>query len=128
MKNIKSSNKEIKIYGPYAPYIKSGNLLYISGQIPIDNKNKFIPKNISEQTCLSLKNIKNILNINNLCMKHIIKTTIFTTKLEQLKEINLSYSNFFKKYTNLYPTRSCVGVLNLPKNVLIEIEVIASYK
>lgn len=119
--------KKIKTYGPYNPCVRSGNLLFLSGQIPIDNNNGLIPNNISDQTLTALCNIKNILKINKLNIKNIIKTTLFTTNLNQLDEINLIYSNFFRKYTNIYPARSCIGVLKLPKNVLIEIEVIASY-
>ena len=127
MKNLSSSNKKIKIYGPYTPAIRSGNFLFLSGQIPINKKNGKIPEKLSEQTQLSLKNLLYILQENKLCINNIIKITIFTTKLEKLDKINKIYSNFFKKYTNIYPARSCIGVFTLPKNVSIEIEAIASY-
>ncbi|WP_075431993.1 RidA family protein [Buchnera aphidicola] len=127
MKNLSTSNKKIKIYGPYTPAIRSGNFLFLSGQIPINKKNGEIPEKISEQTQLSLKNILYILKEHHLCIKNIIKITIFTTELKKLDAINQTYSNFFKKYTKIYPARSCIGVLVLPRNVSIEIEAIASY-
>ncbi|WP_154027466.1 Rid family detoxifying hydrolase [Buchnera aphidicola] len=115
-----------KIFGPYSPILKINNLFFISGQIPINLTTGVIPKNISEQTTLILKNMNILLQENKISIKNIIKTTIFTTKMDKLKEINLSYQKFFDKYTKKYPARSCVGVSELPKKVSIEIEAIAS--
>ncbi|ABJ90694.1 Rid family detoxifying hydrolase [Buchnera aphidicola] len=114
------------VFGPYSPCIKINNLFFFSGQIPICLKTGLMPKNLSEQTILTLKNIKRLLYKNKLNIKNIIKTTIFTTNMDKLNEINLSYKNFFKKYTNVYPARSCIGISKLPKKAKIEIEVIAA--
>lgn len=127
MKIIKKKNY-IQTYGPYSPYIKIDNFLFLSGQIPINKNTGEIPKSLKNQTILTLKNILFCLKKENLHIKNIFKITIFTTKLNQLDEINIAYIKFFKKYTNIYPVRSCIGVSILPKNVFIEIEATAYYK
>ncbi|VFP85976.1 2-iminobutanoate/2-iminopropanoate deaminase [Buchnera aphidicola (Cinara pseudotaxifoliae)] len=123
---LKTKNILNTVFGPYSSIRQANNLLFISGQIPINKNTKIIPKCISEQTTLALKKINLLLLENQLSVKNIIKITIFTTKMDKLKEINLSYQNFFNKYTNRYPARSCVGVSELPEKVCIEIEAIAS--
>ncbi|VFP79241.1 Rid family detoxifying hydrolase [Buchnera aphidicola] len=123
---LKEKNMSNKIFGPYSPIFQINNLFFISGQIPIDKNTGIIPKKISEQTDLILMNIYFLLKNYKLKIKNIIKTTIFTTTMDKLKEINLSYKNFFDKYTDKYPARSCIGVSELPKKVNIEIEAIAS--
>ncbi|VFP83720.1 Rid family detoxifying hydrolase [Buchnera aphidicola] len=123
---LKKKNVSKKIFGPYSPILKINNLFFISGQIPINQNTGTIPKYLSEQTNLVLNNLRILLEENQLSIVNIIKTTIFTTKIDKLKEINLYYKKFFDKYTTIYPTRSCIGVLELPKKVYIEIEAIAS--
>ncbi|VFP81144.1 2-iminobutanoate/2-iminopropanoate deaminase [Buchnera aphidicola (Cinara kochiana kochiana)] len=115
-----------KPFGPYSPILKINNLFFISGQIPVDQNTGLIPKYLTEQTTLVLNNINTLLKENQLSVKNIIKTTIFTTKINKLKEINLFYQKFFDKHTTIYPTRSCIGISELPKKVFIEIEAIAS--
>ncbi|WP_343183901.1 Rid family detoxifying hydrolase [Buchnera aphidicola (Ceratovacuna keduensis)] len=123
MKNIKKNiPKEI---GPYSYIYESKGIFMISGQIPISTKNKKIPKNISLQTKIVLKNIKNIIKYNNLKIKNIAKITIFITNIKNIKIINKIYKKFFKKYTKKFPARTCVEVSKLPKNSDIEIDAIA---
>ncbi|VFP88426.1 2-iminobutanoate/2-iminopropanoate deaminase [Buchnera aphidicola (Cinara piceae)] len=115
-----------KIFGPYSPIFQINNLFFLSGQIPVDQKTGIIPKDLCKQTDLILMNIYSLLKNHKLNIKNIIKTTIFTTKMDKLKEINLSYKKFFDQYTDTYPARSCIGVSELPQKVSIEIEAIAS--
>lgn len=119
------NKEENTIFGPYSQIVQINNLFFTSGQIPVNQKNKCIPNTISEQTKLVLQNIKKLLINQNLTIKNIIKITIFTTKLDLIKDINLTYKNFFDLYTTNYPVRSCIGVNQLPKNVFIEMEAIA---
>ncbi|WP_244268594.1 RidA family protein [Buchnera aphidicola] len=115
-----------KTFGPYSPIIQVNNLFFISGQIPIYHRTGVIPDNLYEQTSLALNNIRVLLKKSNLHIRNIVKITIFTTKINQLNEINLSYQEFFNKYTLKYPARSCIGISALPKKVDIEIEAIAA--
>ncbi|WP_343188073.1 Rid family detoxifying hydrolase [Buchnera aphidicola (Ceratoglyphina bambusae)] len=121
---MKKLRKIPEAIGPYSIIYKIKNITMISGQIPINIKNNSIPKKISEQTKVVLKNIKNIIKENNLKIKNIAKITIFTTNLNDIKKINKIYKNFFKKYTKKFPARTCVEVSKLPKNVNIEIDAI----
>ncbi|MGI4816640.1 MAG: Rid family detoxifying hydrolase [Janthinobacterium lividum] len=114
------------VFGPYSSIIQAKDLYFISGQIPVNKKTGIIPKYISDQTTLALQNIDVILKENHLSIQNIVKITIFTTKMDKLKEINLSYQKFFNKYTKQYPARSCIGISELPQKVYIEIEAIAS--
>ncbi|CAL4321968.1 Rid family detoxifying hydrolase [Buchnera aphidicola] len=123
------TKKAPKVLGPYSQGIKINNFLIISGQIPIDPITEKIPKKISDQTLLVLKNIKSIILKAKFHIKNIIKTTIFTTKLNQIHKINKMYEFFFKKNKiSIFPARSCVEVSKLPLNVKIEIESISLKK
>lgn len=114
--------------GPYSQAIKIDNFIILSGQIPIDVVSNHIPDNIAEQTYLVLKNIKSILIDAGFQVKNIIKTTVFTTNLKKINIINEIYTKFFIENKSNFPTRSCVEVQALPKNVKIEIETIALKK
>ncbi|NIH16581.1 MAG: hypothetical protein G8D24_00745 [Buchnera aphidicola (Periphyllus lyropictus)] len=115
--------------GPYSQAIKKNGFLMISGQIPIHPILNTIPKKISNQTNLILKNIEIILKKAKFKIKDIIKTTIFTTNLNKINNINYEYEKFFiNKKIFIFPARSCVEVSKLPKNVKIEIEAIAYKK
>ncbi|VAX76613.1 Rid family detoxifying hydrolase [Buchnera aphidicola] len=123
---FKKKNTVRKLFGPYSPIIKTDNLFFLSGQIPVNATTGIIPQGVNEQTTLILENIYILLKKNKLKLKNIVKITIFTTKMDKLNEINLSYKKFFKKNNIRYPARSCIGVSQLPKNVAIEIEAVAS--
>lgn len=120
--NTKNAPKPI---GPYTQAIKINNMLFLSGQIPIEVSSNHIPENIAEQTYIVLTNIKSILIESQFQVKDIIKTTIFTTDLKKINIINEIYKKFFIDNQSRFPARSCVEVQKLPKNVKIEIEVIA---
>lgn len=114
-----------KAVGPYSQAIESHGLFFISGQIPIDPKtNQLIASpEISDQALCVLQNIENILKSRGLTTDHVIKTTIFLKNISDFTTVNNIYERFFKKEP---PARSTVEVSRLPKDVLIEIETIAT--
>lgn len=118
--NTKSAPSAI---GPYSQAIQVGNLVYTSGQIPIDpSTGSFVEGGIKEQTRQSLSNVQAILREAGLTMNDVIKTTVFLTDMNDFAEMNSVYAEFF---SNPYPARSAVAVKTLPKGALVEIEVIA---
>lgn len=121
---IKTKNAPEAI-GPYVQGIKIKDLVFVSGQIPINPKNGKISSDIYLQTQQSLKNIQAIVEKSGLKIKNIIKITIFMQNLNSFEVMNLAYKDFFDSHKSSYPTRSCVEVSRLPKDVSIEIEAIA---
>lgn len=112
--------------GPYVQGVDLGNLIFLSGQIPIDPVSGKIPEGIESQTAQVLDNISAVLNSAGLSPSNIIKTTIFLVDLADFNGVNQIYEQFFKEANAIFPARSCVQVSGLPRNVKIEIEVIAS--
>ncbi|MEH7115715.1 Rid family detoxifying hydrolase [Neobacillus niacini] len=113
----------IKAVGPYSSYRKSGNLLFISGQLPIDpNTNAIVSNNIDDQAKQSLQNLRALLEELNLDMSAIVKTTVFLSDIKDFNTVNEIYSRFFE---SPYPARSAFQVAALPKGALIEVEAIA---
>ena len=109
--------------GPYSQAIQVGNLVYTSGQIPIDPATgAFVEGGIKEQTRQSLSNVRAILEEAGLTMANVIKTTVFLADMADFAEMNAVYAEFFSEP---YPARSAVAVKTLPKGALIEIEVVA---
>jgi len=123
MSKVINSKKAPAAIGPYSQAIKTKNLLFISGQLPIDNKTgKFPSDNVTEQTYMSLNNIKFILEEAKLSFKNVIKTTCYLSDISDFAEMNKVYSEFFEEP---YPARVALAVKDLPKGAKIEIEVIA---
>lgn len=112
--------------GPYVQGIHAGKLIFTSGQIPVNPQSGEIPDDVVKQTRLSLENVKAIIQAAGLEVKDIIKTTVFVTDMNDFNIINQSYKQFFDENQSGYPTRSCVQVARLPKDVKIEIEAIAA--
>ena len=124
MKTVISTSKAPAAIGPYSQAIKVGNLLYTSGQIPIDPATgNIVSGNIKEQTRQALSNIKAILEEAGLTMNNVVKTTVFLTNMEDFTEMNSIYAEFFSEP---FPARSAVAVRTLPKGVLVEIEAIGA--
>lgn len=120
---IIQTEKAPQAIGPYSQAIKYENLVFISGQIAIDPAtNQFIGGDIKEQTVRVLENIKAILEEAGLNLNHVIKTTIYLKNLEDFQTVNQIYGEYFKEHK---PARATVEVSRLPKDALIEIEVIA---
>ena len=123
MKKAISTAKAPGAIGPYSQAIQVGNLVYTSGQLPIDPATGKLPEGgIKEQTRQSLKNVQSILQGAGLSMAGVVKTTVFMADMNDFAEMNAVYAEFF---TEPYPARSAVAVKTLPKGALVEIEVIA---
>ena len=121
-----STKKAPAAIGPYSQAIQVGNLVYTSGQIPIDPETGvFVEGGIKEQTRQSLTNVKAILEEVGLTMSNIVKTTVFMADMNDFADMNSVYAEFF---TEPYPARTAVAVMTLPKGALVEIEVIAEVK
>ena len=126
MKQVISTKKAPAAIGPYSPALKVGNLVYTSGQIPIDpSTGTFAEGGIKEQTRQSLSNVKAILEEAGLSMSNVVKTTVFMADMGDFAEMNAVYAEFF---TEPYPARSAVAVKTLPKGALVEIEVVATFE
>ena len=108
--------------GPYSQAITTGNLLFISGQIPVNPADGSIPEGIKAQTAQSIANIKAILSEAGMSMDNVVKTTVFLADMSLFAEMNEVYA---ENFTAPYPARSAVAVRELPKQVLVEIETIA---
>ena len=118
-----STKKAPAAIGPYSQAIRVGNLVYTSGQIPIDPATgAFVEGGIKEQTRQSLTNVKAILEEAGTSLAHVVKTTVFMADMADFADMNSVYAEFFAKP---YPARSAVAVKTLPKGALVEIEVIA---
>ena len=118
-----STTKAPAAIGPYSQGIKVGDLVYTSGQIPIDPvTGNFVEGGIKEQTRQSLTNVQAILKEAGLTMGNVVKTTVFMADMNDFADMNAVYADFF---TEPYPARSAVAVKTLPKGALVEIEVIA---
>ena len=123
MKKIISTTKAPSAIGPYSQAIQVGNLIYTSGQIPINPATgSFVEGGIKEQTRQSLLNVKAILEEAGLTMANVVKTTVFMADMNDFADMNAVYAEFF---TESYPARSAVAVKTLPKGALVEIEVVA---
>lgn len=122
MNKIISTDKAPKAIGPYSQAYLCGNTLYCSGQIAINPEtNEFIGGNIEEQTNLILKNIQGLLSAAGFGYKDVVKTTCFLANMDDFSIFNSIYEKAFVSK----PARSCVAAKTLPKNALVEIEVIA---
>ena len=123
MKQPISTTKAPGAIGPYSQAITTGNLLFISGQIPVNPADGSIPEGIKAQTAQSIANIKAILAEAGMSMDNVVKTTVFVADMSLFAEMNEVYA---ENFTAPYPARSAVAVRELPKQVLVEIETIAS--
>ena len=108
--------------GPYSQGIDVGNMIFFSGQLPIDSQTGTMPEGIEAQTTQSLNNVKGLLESQGLDLSNVVKTTVFLNDMNDFVKMNEVYAQYF---TQPYPARSAVEVARLPKNALIEIEVIA---
>ena len=123
MKKVIRTTKAPSAIGPYSQAIQVGNIIYTSGQIPIDPATgSFVEGGIKEQTRQSLLNVKAILEEAGLTMGNVVKTTVFMADMNDFADMNAVYAEFFAEP---YPARSAVAVKTLPKGVLVEIEVVA---
>ena len=122
MKKVISTTKAPGAIGPYSQAFDTGTFVYASGQIPLNPETGEIPEGIEAQTRQSLANVCAILEAAGLTVKNVVKTTVFLRDMGDFAAMNAVYAEVF---TEPYPARSAVAVRQLPKDVLVEIEVIA---
>lgn len=118
------SDKAPKAIGPYSQAILVNGMLYTSGQIPLNLEGNVVGENITEQTEQVMKNLKAVLEEAGTNFENTIKTTCFLSDMSNFAGFNEVYSKYFTSN----PARSCVAVKELPKQVLVEVEIIALVK
>jgi len=123
MKNVIATTNAPGAIGPYSQAIDCGPFVFISGQIPVDPATGKIPDGITAQARQSMANVKAILAEAGLTMDNVVKTTVFLADMSLFGPMNEVYAEAF---TAPYPARSAVAVRELPKQVLLEVEVIAA--
>ncbi len=122
MKEVIMSSKAPKAIGPYSHANKAGNMVFISGQIPLTADGTIIDESIEAQAKQCLENVKSIVEEAGGTLSNIVKTTIFVTDLGNFAKVNEVYATYF---TQNHPARTTVEISKLPLGVGIEIEAIA---
>ena len=123
MKEIIATTKAPAAIGPYSQAVKLGNMIYTSGMIPlVPETMQIVEGGVQQQTRQVLENLKVLLESAGSGLENIIKTTVFIKDMNEFPRINEVYAEYF---ISKQPARSCVEVARLPKDVLVEIEVIA---
>lgn len=111
--------------GPYVHAVKAGGFIFTSGQLGLDPADGTLPEGIEAQTKQSLENLKTVLEGCGSDLSHVVKTTVFLADMGDFAKVNEIYAEYFQKEV---PARSCVEVAGLPKNGLVEMEIIAVEK
>ena len=122
MKKVVETKKAPGAIGPYSQGIDIGNLIFFSGQIPLNPETGEMPEGIEAQTKQALENVKGLLESQELDFSHVVKTTVFLDNMDDFNTVNSIYAQYF---VEPYPARSAVEVGRLPKGALIEVEIIA---
>lgn len=120
--NYVATDKAPEAFGPYAQAVQVNGFIYSSGQIPVTADGELVDGTIEEQTDQVFENLKAVLEAANSSLAKVVKATVFITDMDDFAAINGVYAKHFGEHT---PARSCVQVARLPKDVNIEIEVIA---
>ena len=124
MKEVVLTARAPKPIGPYSQAIKSNGLLFLSGQVALDPQtNEFVGSDIRQQTERVFENIKGVLEAAGANFHHVVKTTVFLKDMNDFAAMNEVYARYFAAAP---PARSTVQAARLPKDALVEIEVIAS--
>jgi 2-iminobutanoate/2-iminopropanoate deaminase len=124
MRDIVLSDRGPKPIGPYSQAIKVNGLIFVSGQVSIDPKtNEFLPGDIRQQTERTLENLKGIVEAAGSKLSHVVKSTVFLKNMSDFAAMNEVYARYFPAAP---PARSTVEVARLPKDALVEMEVIAT--
>ncbi|MBR9851947.1 MAG: deaminase [Rhodobacteraceae bacterium] len=121
---IISTGKAPQAIGPYSQAIHQGDLLFASGQIPLDLEGKIVEGGVEAQTRQVFENIKGLLASQGLSLSHVIKCSVFVTDLRDFNTINAVYAEAFGNHK---PSRTTLQVAGLPLGSSIEIEIVASY-
>ena len=122
MKKVICSQKAPGAIGPYSQAIEAGGMIFLSGQLPIDPATGTMPEGIEAQTRQSFANIKAILAEAGCTVDHIVKTTVYLADMSLFAPMNEVYA---QQFSGAFPARSAFAVKELPKQALVEIEVIA---
>ncbi len=120
-----TTDKAPSAIGPYSQAIQAGDMLFVSGQIPVDPSTGEIPATVSLQARRSLENLKAIVEAAGYRLTDVVKTTVFAADIADFAEVNAVYAEYFP---NNAPARSFVAVKDLPKGVKIEIEAVAWHR
>jgi 2-iminobutanoate/2-iminopropanoate deaminase len=124
MKDIVLTDRGPKPIGPYSQAVKSNGFVFISGQVALDPKtNDFVGADVRQQTERVLENLKAILEASGVTLSHVVKTTVFLKDMNDFAAMNEVYARYF---TAAPPARSTVQAARLPKDALVEIDLIAS--
>lgn len=124
MKTI-NTNKAPEALGPYSHAMVVNNLVFTSGQIPLDTEGNIVSDDVKEQTKQVLDNLSVVLEEAGSDLNSVVKATIFISDLNEFQQINEVYGSYFSEHQ---PARSCVEVARLPKDVKVEIEVVGKVK
>lgn len=122
MKTVVKTDKAHGAIGPYSQGIDLENMIFFSGQIPLNPQTGEMPEGIEAQAKQALENVKGLLESQGLDFSHVVKTTVFLDNMDDFNTVNGIYAQYF---VEPYPARSAVEVAKLPKGALIEVEVIA---
>ncbi|MDR1777969.1 MAG: RidA family protein [Desulfovibrio sp.] len=118
-----ATDKAPAAIGPYSQALTMGGLVFVSGQLPLDARDRTMPEGIAEQSSASLNNLKAILESAGSSLEKVLKTTVYLADINDFAAVNEVYAAFFK---HPYPARSCFAVKSLPMGAKIEIEAIAA--
>ncbi len=124
MKDVVLTDRGPKPIGPYSQAVKSNGFVFVSGQVALDPKSgEFAGPDVRQQTERVLENLKAILEASGVTLHHVVKTTVFLKDMNDFATMNEVYARYF---TAAAPARSTVQVARLPKDALVEIDVVAS--
>ncbi|BFL79365.1 RidA family protein [Staphylococcus hominis subsp. novobiosepticus] len=124
MKTI-NTNKAPQALGPYSHAMVVNNLVFTSGQIPLDTEGNIVSSDVKEQTKQVLENLSVVLEEAGSDLNSVVKATIFISDMNEFQQINEVYGSYFNEHQ---PARSCVEVSRLPKDVKVEIELVGKVK
>ncbi len=123
-KEIIHSDAAPEAVGPYSQAVRTGDTLYVSGQIGIDpDSGEVVSDRINDQTVQVMDNLNAILEEAGASLEDVVKTTVYLTNMDHYEEFNHIYSRYFDRVP---PARACVEVCELPAGVLVEVDLIAS--
>lgn len=123
MQKVISTDKAPGAIGPYSQAIEVNGMVFTSGVIPVDPETGVIPEGVEAQATQAFTNLTNLVEASGAAMSQVVKTTVFIKEMNDFGKINEIYAKFFKEP---YPSRSCVEVARLPKDVLLEVEAIVA--
>ena len=122
MKKIIATDKAPKAIGPYSQGVVSNGHIFLSGQIPLDKNGELFDGDLQQQVALIFENIEHLLETQNCNLQNIVKLTVFLKDIQDFDDVN---SKMIELLEEPYPARSLIQAAALPKNVDVEIEVVA---